>query len=81
MYLSAETVGRFLESMRSAGTTARYVGNVGFTWRRGLSLKVPITRPEKAMREKGYSIETTERLYQPSTTGSYIDEHREEHRL
>ncbi|ATB30423.1 hypothetical protein MEBOL_003884 [Melittangium boletus DSM 14713] len=118
VYLTAETVGRFLESMRNAGTTARYVGNVGFylaTWAEALagrdlrtvslqellrelarhptgrknritalksfaswlreqgalslaedptvSLKVPVTRPEKAMREKGYSIETTERLY------------------
>ncbi|WNG19323.1 site-specific integrase [Cystobacter fuscus] len=118
VYVNAETVGRFLDSMRRAGTTARYVGNVGFylaTWAEALagrdlrtvtlqellrelarhkagrknritalksfaswlreqgtlalaedptvSLKVPATRPKKAVREKGYSIETTERLY------------------
>lgn len=118
VYLNAETVGRFLDSMRQAKTTERYLGNVGFylaTWAEALSgrdlrtvtlqellrelarhktarknritalksfaswlreqgalslaedptvsLKVPVTRPEKAVREKGYGIETTERLY------------------
>ena len=128
MYVTAETVGHFLESMRSAGTTARYVGNVGFylaTWAEALagwdlrtvslqellrelarhptgrknritalksfaswlreqgalslaedptvSLKVPVTRPEKAMREKGYSIETTERLYRAISGWEYTN--------
>ena len=128
VYVTAETVGRFLESMRSAGTTARYVGNVGFylaTWAESLagrdlrtvslqellrelarhptgrknritalksfaswlreqgalslaedptvSLKVPVTRPEKAMREKGYSIETTERLYRAINGWEYTN--------
>ncbi|QRO00724.1 site-specific integrase [Archangium violaceum] len=135
VYLTAETVGRFLESMRSAGTTARYVGNVGFylaTWAETLagrdlrtvslqellrelarhstgrknritaiksfaswlreqgalslaedptvSLKVPVTRPEKAMREKGYSIETTERLYRALSGWEYTNFNREDTR-
>jgi len=119
VYMNAEAVGRYLDTMRRAGTTERYVGNVGFylaTWAEGLagrdlrtvtlqdllrelnrhttarknritalksfcawlrevegaltaaedasiSLKVPATRPEKSVREKGYSIEAIERLY------------------
>ncbi|QDF01336.1 hypothetical protein BHS05_20130 [Myxococcus xanthus] len=119
VYMDAPTVGRYLEHMRHAGTTARYVGNVGFylaAWAEGLagrdmrtvtlqdllrelnrqptarknritalkafcawlredagaltaaedasiSLKVPASRPEKSVREKGYSLETIERLY------------------
>jgi integrase len=119
VYMDAPTVGRYLEHMRRAGTTERYVGNVGFylaAWAEALagrdlravtlqdllrelnrqptarknritalkafyawlredegaltaaedatiSLKVPASRPEKSVREKGYSIETIERLY------------------
>ncbi|MET0404309.1 MAG: site-specific integrase [Cystobacter sp.] len=132
VYVTAETVGRFLESMHSAGTTARYVGNVGFylaTWAEALagrdlrtvslqdllrelarhptgrknritalksfaswlreqgalsraedptvSRKVPVTRPEKALREKGYSIETTERLYRAISGWEYTNFNQE----
>ncbi|MFL5356109.1 site-specific integrase [Archangium sp.] len=135
VYVNAETVGRFLDSMRQAKTTARYVGNVGFylaTWAEALSgrdlrtvtlqellrelaqhktarknritalksfaawlreqgalslaedptvsLKVPVTRPEKAVREKGYSIETTERLYRAISGWEFTNFGQEETR-
>jgi len=38
--MDAPTVGRYLEHLRRAGTTARYVGNVGFylaAWAEGLA--------------------------------------------
>ncbi|WP_225412044.1 site-specific integrase [Stigmatella hybrida] len=136
VFMNAETVGRYLEHMRSKGTTERYVKNVGFylaewagglagrdlravtlqdllrklnqyptarknritafksfcAWLReeqgvltvgedtSLSLKVPASRPEKSVREKGYSIETIQRLYRAINGWEFTNLNREETR-
>jgi hypothetical protein len=54
-YVNAETVGRFLDSMRQAKTPERYVGNVGFylaAWAealagRGRAPSLPGTLPSR----------------------------------
>ncbi len=136
VYMDAARVGRYLERMRSKGTTERYVKNVGFylaAWAEGLagrdlrsvtlqdllrelnkhkaarknritalksfcawlreeegaltagedasiSLKIPATRPEKSVREKGYSIETIERLYRAINGWEFTNLNREDTR-
>lgn len=45
-----------------------------------VSLKVPVTRPEKAVREKGYSIETAERLYRALSGWEFKNFNREDTR-
>ncbi|RKG55379.1 site-specific integrase [Corallococcus sp. AB011P] len=136
VYLDAPTVGRYLDFMRRAGTTKRYVSSVGFylaawaeafsgrdlrtvtlqdllrelnrqatarknrvtalkafcAWLREeegtltvaedatISLKVPVSRPEKSVREKGYSIETIERLYRAITGWEFTNFDRKDMR-
>jgi integrase len=45
-----------------------------------ISLKIPVARPEKSVREKGYSIETIERVYSAITGWEFSNFNREETR-
>jgi integrase len=62
-----------ITALKSFASWLREQGALSLAEDPTVSLKVPVTRPEKAMREKGYSIETTERLYRAINGWEYTN--------